>query len=370
MNTTLQDHNPDRLLHPLFPNDPERAHRPLIIAGPCSAESPEQMEQVASRLSRLGVHHFRAGVWKPRSKPGDFEGVGEPALEWLREIQRRYHLFVGTEVGTPDHARLALKYGLDFVWIGARTTTSPFAISEIAKALAGHDIAILVKNPLAPDSTLWLGAILRFLDQGLTRLAAIHRGFGVGANALLRNLPLWSEAQKLRDQLPSLPLLCDPSHIAGHRDLVPVIAHEALGRAYDGLVIEVHPDPPHALSDATQQLTPEQMAELLRTDTSTTSDPQQGELLHLRHAIDNVDEEIIRLLSERNRVVGEMALYKERHHLPYHQPEREATLYLSRAEMARLYGVSPELVRELYHLIHDHSIRLQHDDPTTPPDRE
>lgn len=343
---------------------------PLVYAGPCSAESEDQLHRVAADLAAIGVRHLRAGIWKPRSKPGGFEGVGEPGLRWLRDVGDRYGLQVGTEVGTTEHARLALDYGMDFVWIGARTTTSPFTVSEIADVLAGQELTVLVKNPIAPDIDLWAGALRRLIDKGLTHIAAIHRGFSVGGEALLRNLPLWTHAHKLRSLLPDIPLLCDPSHISGDSDLVPIIIHEARLRGYDGLFVEVHPHPATALSDAAQQITPDRLRELLD---STAPNPDSNavdevlsnrltELDRLRIIIDGIDEEIIRLLSERMQVSGEIGRWKDEHRLPHHQPEREQHLYRSRTELARLYGVSPQLVEALYHTIHDYSKKHQDDD--------
>lgn len=360
MDPLLHHHKESEQPTSLFP-DEQPGTEPLLFAGPCSAESEEQVDRTAAALAQLGVRYFRAGIWKPRSKPGGFEGVGTPGLQWLRHVGDRYRLRVGTEVGTAEHARQALDHGLDFVWIGARTTTSPFAVSEIAEVLEGEEITVLVKNPIAPDPDLWIGAIRRFMEKGVTRLAAVHRGFSVGANALLRNLPLWSEVDRVRECLPHLPILCDPSHIAGRADLVPIIVQEARDRSYDGLFIEVHPDPPHALSDAAQQLTPEQLGQLMTTpETGRPGD----ELDRLRLVLDSLDEEIIRLLAERARTTREIGAWKDLHRLSHHQPDREEELYRTRAELARLYGLSPELAKELYHTIHKHSIRLQDDEAT------
>lgn len=345
-------------LEPLFPNIPPS--KPLMMAGPCSAESLEQVLSVATDLRRDGIHLFRAGVWKPRTSPGSFEGMGEDALKWLTETREKTGILVGTEVGTTRQAELALKYRLDFLWIGARTTSSPFIVEEIAQVLKGNDVAVLVKNPIAPDINLWLGAIQRLYAQGLKRLACIHRGFSVGAESLLRNIPLWDTVQELRDRCPTLPMFCDPSHIAGDATLLLPIITEALYREYTGIFIEVHNNPPVALSDASQQVTPASLQALMAS--LQLSNDCDDELKRLRMLLDQLDENFIRLLAERFRLTQEIGEWKKKHKLCPYQPNREKLMYQLRSEKGRLYGLSPLLTEELFQVIHKYSLKKQEDE--------
>ena len=336
----------------------------LLIAGPCSAESPGQLLTTARQLQKeVDLRIFRAGVWKPRTAPGGFEGFGEKALGWLCEVRRETGLLVGTEVGTAEHARLALQYGLDYIWIGTRTVTSPFAVEEIAETVDGTDIAVLVKNPLAPDIDLWVGAVNRLLNHGLTRVGAILRGFYVGGESVLRNLPFWHLAEEFRRKAPDgLPLLCDPSHIAGNAAFVPTLIKEAKKRQMDGLIVEAHCNPSEALTDKAQQLLPTELAGILKevpTTERTHSESEDFELVRLRLLLDKIDEEIIRLLRERFAMTREIGEWKSFHHLPLHQTGREQELYSTRKELARLYDVPDALVEQLYRLIHDSSLEEQ-----------
>lgn len=236
---------------------------PMLIAGPCSAENLGQMLATASGLHAAGVEIFRAGVWKPRTRPGGFEGCGERALQWLREVKDRFGMLTATEVGCARHAELALQAGVDVLWIGARTSASPFAMDEIAEALAGTDVPVLVKNPICADLDLWIGAVERLYLRGLRRLGAIHRGFKSAADPVYRNTPHWEIADALREVLPGLPVICDPSHMAGRRDLVGPLVQEAMRRKYDGLIIEAHATPDEAWTDAAQQLTPAELGKIM-----------------------------------------------------------------------------------------------------------
>lgn len=238
----------------------------LIIAGPCSAESASQIDATARPLADAGVAVFRAGAWKPRTMPGGFEGVGAPAIGWLSDVKAATGMLVATEVATAAHVELALAGGIDYLWLGARTVANPFAVQEIADAIAasGKSPAVLVKNPISPDIDLWIGAISRLYGAGVKHLGAVHRGFtNYGTDSAYRNDPRWSVAFELRRRLPSLPLLCDPSHIAGRRDLVPIVAAKAMSMGFDGLIIESHCNPDAALSDAAQQLTPDEVTRML-----------------------------------------------------------------------------------------------------------
>ena len=340
----------------IFPGLP--AGKPILIAGPCSAESYEQLLETAKGLQiELGLTLFRAGAWKPRTSPGSFEGFGEEALEWLRRLKKETGLLVGTEIGNASHARLALSYGMDFVWIGTRTTGSPFAVEEIAAALQGSDIAVFVKNPMAPDLDLWAGAIGRLLTHGIKRVGAILRGFYVGGERALRNLPFWHLSEEFRTKIPaSVPLICDPSHIAGKAELLPSVIREAGLREMDGLIIETHAHPECALTDRAQQITPHELAEILR---GTTPDGDMPELARLRGLLDKIDEEVIRLLRERFAMTDEIGEWKAFHSLTPHQEEREKELYETRKETAKLYNVSPELAEQLFKLIHAHALSRQ-----------
>ena len=248
-------------LLPLLPLQPEG--RPLVIAGPCSAESPMQMLETARGLAGRGTDVFRAGIWKPRTRPGGFEGMGDKALAWLAAVKDETGLLTATEVGNARHAELAMKAGVDILWIGARTSASPFAVQEIAEVLAGEDVPVLVKNPVCADLQLWIGAIERLYLRGLRRLGAIHRGFKTFGDTTYRNTPHWEIAAALRAELPSLPIICDPSHIGGKRSLVAPLSQQAMSMGYDGLIIESHCNPDAALSDAAQQITPTTLTALL-----------------------------------------------------------------------------------------------------------
>lgn len=248
-------------LLPLIPLQPH--DRPLVIAGPCSAESPLQMLETARALAGHGTDVFRAGIWKPRTRPGGFEGMGEKALAWLAAVKDETGLLIATEVGNARHAELALKAGVDILWIGARTSASPFAVQEIADCLAGCDIPVLVKNPVCADLDLWIGALERLYGSGIRRIGAIHRGFKTFGDTRYRNTPHWEIAEALQRAIPGLPVLCDPSHMGGRRDLIEPLSSHALGIGYDGLIIESHCNPDAALSDAAQQITPRQLEEIL-----------------------------------------------------------------------------------------------------------
>lgn len=342
---------------------PSSALSPAIIAGPCSAESPQQVVDTACTLAQMGVCVFRAGVWKPRTRPGGFEGVGPKALEWLIEAKKQAQIPVATEVATAEHTLLALDAGIDILWIGARTAANPFAVQEIADVLAKVDNppAILVKNPVSPDLNLWIGAIQRIYDAGVRRIGAIHRGFSAYGETLYRNRPHWSIAYELKRQIPALTMICDPSHIAGRRGLVEETALKASDMAYDALIIETHPNPPCALSDADQQLTPAQLKYLIdrisaqKHSEFVTSD----ELEALREKIDILDDTLINVLSKRMAVSDEIGKLKHLNRIPVVQPSRYKRLIDDRVAKGRSEGLSEDFLHRLLSIIHDESVKRQ-----------
>ncbi|MDW8331996.1 MAG: bifunctional 3-deoxy-7-phosphoheptulonate synthase/chorismate mutase type II [Cyclobacteriaceae bacterium] len=336
---------------------------PLFIAGPCSAESLDQLLQLAVKIKALGITVMRAGVWKPRTRPGAFEGRGATALKWLAEVKQHTGLAIATEVVNPQHVEKACEAGIDIVWIGARTTVNPFSVQEIAEALKGTDKIVWVKNPLNPDLSLWLGAIERINRAGINRLAAIHRGFTPFRPARYRNLPLWQMPLELKSLHPQLPLIADPSHIAGERSLVFEVAQRALDLGYDGLMIETHPEPDKALSDARQQLAPEALEEMVHklriSKTSSENVLFMNQLEKLREQIDHIDRELIDTLAARMRLAEKIGEYKKENHVAVFQPERWKEIMNTRPEWGEHAHLSADFIRDLYRIIHDESIRLQ-----------
>ncbi|MBP3433175.1 MAG: bifunctional 3-deoxy-7-phosphoheptulonate synthase/chorismate mutase type II [Alistipes sp.] len=331
----------------------------LYIAGPCSAESREQVLEAARGVKAAGIGIMRAGVWKPRTRPGSFEGRGAVALEWLHEAKREYGLRMITEVATPEHIEAVLRAGIDGVWIGARTTTNPFAVQEMADALRGVDIAVLVKNPVSPDVDLWSGSIERIYNAGVRRLAAVHRGFATYDNSAYRNPPHWSAPIELHRRLPDLSLLCDPSHIGGRRDIVARISQEALDLGFDGLMIECHPNPDVALSDAQQQLTPEALKALVDSLVWRRTPDVDGSLHDFRLQIDALDSHILELLAERMGVAREIGAYKLKHSMAVVQRDRFNELLNAASERAQSMGMSREFVHAIFSAIHEESVRQQ-----------
>jgi len=279
-----------------LPSDNEKL---TVIAGPCSAETEEQVIETARQLAYKGCHIFRAGVWKPRTKPGGFEGNGEAALPWLKRVKEETGMLTSTEVATPEHVELALKYDIDILWVGARTSANPFAMQAIADSLQGVDIPVLVKNPVNPDLELWIGAMERINQAGVKRIAAIHRGFSSYDKKIYRNLPMWQIPIELRRRIPELPIFCDPSHIGGRRELIAPLCQQAMDLGFDGLIIECHCDPDKAWSDAKQQITPDILDYILGLlvirDQSVTTEGISA----LRKQIDDLDNQLMELLSKR-----------------------------------------------------------------------
>ncbi|MBO7416079.1 MAG: bifunctional 3-deoxy-7-phosphoheptulonate synthase/chorismate mutase type II [Bacteroidaceae bacterium] len=334
-----------------------------LIAGPCSAESRQQVLECARSLSDMGVRIFRAGAWKPRTRPGNFEGWGEKALEWLREVKTETGMTVMTEVANSRHVEAALKAGIDMFWIGARTTTNPFAVQEIADSLKGTDIPVIVKNPINTELELWIGAFERLYGTGLTRLAAIHRGFSTHDERLYRYSPQWQIPVELRRRIPGLPILCDPSHMAGNSSLVPSLARKALDMKSDGLFIEVHPDPSNALSDSAQQLTPAQLRELLPTLMSHRDSAEEDmEILKpYRENIEQTDLKIVELVAERLKASDKLGDMKRLRNLTVLQPERYKALADDMVKEGKRYGLDEDFVRALFEILHTESIKHQLD---------
>lgn len=333
--------------------------RPLIIAGPCSAETEEQVLTTAKQLSEKDIKIFRAGVWKPRTRPGGFEGVGVEGLSWLREVKKETGMYLATEVATAAHVHEALTAGIDMLWIGARTTANPFAVQEIADALEGSDIPVLVKNPVNPDLELWIGALERINNAGITQLAAIHRGFSSYDKKIYRNLPQWHIPIELRRRIPGLTILCDPSHIGGKRELIASLCQQAMDLNLDGLIIESHCEPDAAWSDASQQITPDVLEYILsmlviRNETQTTEN-----LVALRKQIDECDNNLLEMLAKRMRISREIGVYKKEHNMPVLQEGRYNEILDKYGVHAAQCELSGEFVQKVFEAIHEESVRQQ-----------
>lgn len=333
--------------------------RPLIIAGPCSAESEEQVMSTARDLVTKGVKIFRAGIWKPRTKPGLFEGVGEEGLAWLKKVKQETGMYTAVEVATQRHVFEALKYGIDILWIGARTTVNPFAVQEIADALKGTDIPVLVKNPVNPDLDLWIGAIERLYNVGIRRISAIHRGFSSYDKKMYRNPPQWHIPIELRRRIPNLPIFCDPSHLGGKRELIASISQQAMDLNFDGLMIESHCKPETALSDKDQQVTPAVLGFILEHLVIRNTNQTTENLSGLRTQIDEIDNSLIDILTKRMRISQEIGRYKKEHNMPVLQATRYDEIIAKRVTEAEQRGMDGDFMRRVLEAIHEESIRQQ-----------
>ncbi|MDE7376347.1 MAG: bifunctional 3-deoxy-7-phosphoheptulonate synthase/chorismate mutase type II, partial [Muribaculaceae bacterium] len=347
-------------LLPIAINGKETPH-PLIISGPCSAESEEQVLATAMPLAAAGIPVLRAGIWKPRTKPGGFEGVGAVGLPWLIKAKALTGMAVATEVATRAHTLAAVEAGVDILWIGARTSANPFAVQEVADALreTGFSGPVLVKNPVNPDLELWIGALQRIYNAGIRRLGAIHRGFSAYGAHLYRNIPEWRIPFELHRRYPSLPIICDPSHIAGKRDLVPALARQAIEMGFDGLIIESHCCPDQALSDKAQQLTPDALVQLVAGLVARRGTDATESLSTLRDEIDGIDRELVEMLAKRMAVCREIGQYKKERHMPILQTDRYDSLISSRAAQGVEMGMSDEFMRAVLSAIHEESVRQQ-----------
>ncbi|MBP1663470.1 MAG: chorismate mutase [Bacteroidetes bacterium] len=333
--------------------------RPLIISGPCSAETEEQVMTTAKALSNIGVKIFRAGVWKPRTKPGGFEGVGTEALTWLKRVKSELGMYTAVEVANAKHVREALANDVDILWIGARTTANPFSVQEIADALKETDIPVLIKNPVNPDLDLWIGAIERIYNAGIRRIGAIHRGFSSSDKKVYRNLPQWHIPIELHRQLPTLPIICDPSHIGGKRELIASISQQAMDLNFDGLIIESHCTPDKAWSDASQQITPEVLQLILDTLVIRDTNQTTENLTVLRRQIDLLDNDLLELLAKRMRVSQEIGTYKKEHNMPILQAQRYDEILKNRINQAEKMGMSGDFMKTVLMAIHEESVRQQ-----------
>jgi len=333
--------------------------RPVVIAGPCSAETEEQVLKTARGLASKGIRMMRAGIWKPRTKPGGFEGVGSVGLPWLKRVKKETGMYAVVEVATRDHVFEALKAGIDILWIGARTVANPFAVQEIADALKGVDIPVLIKNPVNPDLELWIGAIQRIHGAGIHRIGVVHRGFSSYEKKIYRNLPLWHIPIELRRRYPDLPIFCDPSHIGGKRELVASISQQAMDLNFTGLFIESHCNPDEAWSDAAQQITPDVLDYMLNLLVIRDSTQTTESLAELRRQIDGIDESLLEILAKRMRISREIGVYKKEHNMPILQTPRYIEILEDRTKAGATMDLSTDFVEKILKEIHEESIRQQ-----------
>ena len=340
--------------------------RPFVVAGPCSAETEELVMETAKGLKGMGINVFRAGIWKPRTHPGCFEGIGTPGLKWLQKVQKEYGLKVSTEVASEKHVRECLEHGVDMVWIGARTTANPFLVQEIADALAGTDIPVLVKNPVNPDLELWIGALERLNRAGIKKLGVIHRGFSTFDKIKYRNDPHWDIAIEMRSRFPELPFFVDPSHMGGSCAYLHEISQRSLDLGFEGLMLESHCNPSVALSDAKQQLTPGQLRDLICNqivvrDADSDSQEWKENIHQLRAKIDVIDENIIYALGSRFKISQQIGEYKKNNNVAIVQASRWDALLAKVVEKGQEYGLSKKLLTDVFNAIHEASVETQNE---------
>ena len=336
---------------------------PLVIAGPCSAETEEQVLKIAHELKDSDVSIYRAGIWKPRTRPGGFEGVGAIGLKWLQKAKAETGLLMATEVATAAHVQLALEHDIDVLWIGARTTVNPFAVQEVADALRGTDKIVLVKNPVNPDLALWIGGLERLYNADIKKLGVIHRGFSTYEKTKYRNNPEWQIAIELQNRFPDLPLICDPSHITGKRDMIQDVSQQALDLNFDGLIIETHIDPDNAWSDAAQQVTPTALKQIfkdlkVRKETDEADD-YNSRLAKLRTQIDEYDEKIVEILGSRMKIADQIGLLKKEKNVAILQNKRWNEVLGKMILDGEKKGLSEEFVLQIFKAIHQESINHQ-----------
>ena len=338
--------------------------RPVLIAGPCSAETEVQVMTIAGQLAELGgVDAFRAGIWKPRTRPGSFEGVGSKGLDWLVKVKSEFGFKIATEIANQQQVREALDAGVDILWIGARTTVNPFSVQEIADVLQGSDVQIMVKNPINPDLDLWIGALERLYNAGISRVSAVHRGFSGQRKTAFRNIPIWEYPLELMLRFPDLQLINDPSHICGNRELLLTVAQKAMDLNFDGIMLETHNDPDNAWSDSRQQVQPIRWREIidslvLRTK-NAGDEALKGDLEHLRKQIDELDHEIIQLLGERMKISDKIGVFKRANNISIFQSERWAEILRQSVIQGNSLGLSTEFISALLTAVHQESINHQ-----------
>ena len=340
--------------------------RPSVVAGPCSAESEEQIMETAAGLKELGINVFRAGIWKPRTHPGSFEGIGSEGLKWMQRAKREYGLKISTEVASEKHVFECLKFGVDLVWLGARTTANPFLVQEIADALKDTDIPVLVKNPVNPDLDLWIGALERLNRAGIKKLGVIHRGFSTFDKIKYRNDPQWQVAVELRSRHPELPFFVDPSHMAGSKDYIREISQRSLDLGFEGLMIESHCNPSVALSDAKQQLTPPELSDLLYNqivvrEKDSDSPEWKENIDQLRAKIDIIDENILYALGSRMKISRQIGEYKKNNNIAILQTSRWDAILAKVVEAGKEFGLSEKFVKNVFNAIHEASVEAQND---------
>jgi chorismate mutase len=338
--------------------------RPLIISGPCSAETEEQVLETATRLAATGkVDVLRAGIWKPRTKPGLFEGIGVKGLPWLAQAKKVTGLPITVEVATAKHVEDALNFDVDMLWIGARTTVNPFSVQEVADALRGVDIPVLIKNPINPDLELWSGGIERLHKVGIKQVGMIHRGFSNYGNTEYRNAPMWHLPIEMKRRFPEMLLICDPSHICGRRDILQAVAQQSINLDFDGMMIESHIDPDHAWSDAKQQITPERLAEMLDAliwrHESTTAKEFVTALATLREQINHIDDELLTLISQRMKIADKIGEYKKENNITILQTNRWNELLEKAFKKGDKLGLSKDFIAKYYDAVHLESINHQ-----------
>jgi chorismate mutase len=338
---------------------------PLVIAGPCSAETEDQIIRTAEQIAKIPeVKIFRSGIWKPRTRPGDFEGVGEEGLKWLQHVKKDFGLKTTVEVAEPMHVELALKYEVDILWIGARTVVNPFSVQAIADSLKGNDIPVMVKNPINPDLKLWLGAIERINAAGINKIIAIHRGFHYFENSPFRNAPMWEIPIELKRLVPKLPIITDPSHISGRAELLKSISQKALDLEMDGLMIETHYDPSCAITDAAQQITPDELRLLISNLIIREKSGDihfQHKLEELRTEVDKIDGELLQILARRMEIIDEIGEYKKENQITILQMKRWAGIINDRLSQGTYLGLGDHFLKRLLQLIHEESIQRQTD---------
>ena len=338
--------------------------RPSVVAGPCSAETEEQVMETARGLKEMGINVYRAGIWKPRTHPGSFEGVGAPALKWMQRAKKEYGLKISTEVASEKHVFECLKYGIDLVWLGARTTANPFLVQEIADALKDTDIPVLVKNPVNPDIDLWIGALERLNRAGIRKLGVIHRGFSTADRIKYRNDPQWQMAIELRSRHPELPFFVDPSHMAGCKEYIQELSQRSLDLGFEGLMIESHCNPSCALSDAKQQLTPDELSDLLYNriivrDSDSDSKEWKENIDQLRAKIDILDENLLYTLGARMKVSRQIGEYKRANNVAILQTSRWDKVLAKVVAKGQEYGLPEDFVKEVFNAIHEASVEIQ-----------